>query len=160
MADRPLGIGVAGLGRGFMLMLPSLAADPRVALVAAADPRPEARARFAADFGGRAYDSVEALVRDTGVEAVYVATPHEHHARHALAAAEAGKHVLVEKPMALDLEQCRAMIGAARAVGVRLIVGHSHSFDAPVARTRALRPRRRPKEFPSRPNHTSKFGRS
>jgi phthalate 4,5-cis-dihydrodiol dehydrogenase len=138
MADRPLRIGVAGLGRGFMLMLPTLAADERVALVAAADPRPEARARFAAEFGGRAHDSVEALCRDADVDAVYVATPHEYHARHAIAAAEAGKHVLVEKPMALDLDESRTMIGAARAAGVRLIVGHSHSFDAPVARTRAL----------------------
>jgi phthalate 4,5-cis-dihydrodiol dehydrogenase len=138
MADRPLRIGVAGLGRGFMLMLPTFLADRRVALVAAADPRAEARARFAADFGGRAYDDVEALCRDDQIEAVYVATPHEYHARHAIAAAEAGKHVLVEKPMALDLDECRAMIDAARAARVRLIVGHSHSYDAPVARTRAL----------------------
>jgi phthalate 4,5-cis-dihydrodiol dehydrogenase len=138
MADRPLRIGVAGLGRGFMLMLPTLAADQRVALVAAADPRPEARARFAAELGARAYETVDALCRDADVEAVYVATPHEHHARHAVAAAEAGKHVLVEKPMALDLDECRTMIGVARAAGVKLIVGHSHSFDAPVARTRAL----------------------
>ena len=112
MADRPLRIGVAGLGRGFMLMLPTLAGDRRVALVAAADPREEARARFVADFGGRAYDTVEALSRDDEVEAVYVATPHELHARHAIAAADAGKHVLVEKPMALDLDECRAMIAA------------------------------------------------
>jgi phthalate 4,5-cis-dihydrodiol dehydrogenase len=138
MADRTLGIGIAGLGRGFMLMLPGLAADRRVALVAAADPRPEARARFAADFGGRAYDDVEALCADPAVDAVYVATPHQFHARHAVAAARAGKHVLVEKPMALTLDECQAMIDAARAAGVHLIVGHSHSFDAPVARTRAL----------------------
>jgi phthalate 4,5-cis-dihydrodiol dehydrogenase len=138
MADRALRIGVAGLGRGFMLMLPGLAADRRIALVAAADPRPEARARFAADFGGRAYDDVEALCADGAVDAVYVATPHQFHARHAIAAATAGKHVLVEKPMALSLDQCRAMVEAARAAGVQLIVGHSHSFDAPIARTRAL----------------------
>ena len=71
MADRPLRIGVAGLGRGFMLMLPTLTADERVALVAAADPRPEARARFAAGLGGRAYETVDALCRDADVEAVY-----------------------------------------------------------------------------------------
>ncbi|HET9339545.1 MAG TPA: Gfo/Idh/MocA family oxidoreductase, partial [Casimicrobiaceae bacterium] len=57
-------------------MLPTFRADPRVRLVAAADPRESARRRFASDFGGRAYDSVEALVRDDAVDAVYVATPH------------------------------------------------------------------------------------
>jgi phthalate 4,5-cis-dihydrodiol dehydrogenase len=138
MAERALGIGVAGLGRGFMLMLPTLAADRRVRLVAAADPRAEARARFVADFGGSAYDTVEALCGDHAVEAVYIATPHEMHARHAIAAARAGKHALVEKPMALDLDECRAMISAARDAQVHLVVGPSHSFDAPIARTRAL----------------------
>jgi len=135
---RKLNIGVAGLGRAFALMAPSFAADPRVALVAAADPRPEALARFARDFGGKALASVEALCADPAVEAVYVATPHALHAEHTRLAARRGKHVLVEKPMALTVEDCRAMIEAARAGGVRLVVGHSHSFDAPIALTRSL----------------------
>ena len=58
---RKLRIGVAGLGRGFTVMLPTFARDPRVTLVAAADPRPEARARFVADFAGTAHESVAAL---------------------------------------------------------------------------------------------------
>jgi len=119
-------------------MLPTLAADPRLKLVACADPRPEARARFAADFGARAYDSVEALCRDRGVEAVYVATPHQFHAEHTIVAARHGKHVLVEKPMAVTLDECGAMITAAREAGVHIVVGHSHSFDAPIAETRRL----------------------
>src|ERR1043166_4365494 len=118
-------------------MLPACAA-PRVALVAAADPRAEARRRFAKDFGGRAYDTVEELTADPDIEIVYVATPHQLHARHAVTAARNGKHLLVEKPMALTLDDCAAMIAAARSAGVHLIVGHSHSFDAPIARTRAL----------------------
>jgi phthalate 4,5-cis-dihydrodiol dehydrogenase len=134
--DRRLRIGVAGLGRAFTVMLPTFLADPRVALVAAADPRPEARARFAADFSAKAYETVEDLCADPAVEIVYVATPHQHHARHAICAARHGKHVLVEKPMALSLEDCAAMITAARQV--HLIVGHSHVFDAPVRRTHAL----------------------
>jgi phthalate 4,5-cis-dihydrodiol dehydrogenase len=67
-----------------------------------------------------------------------VATPHQHHARHVILAARHGKHVLVEKPMALTLEDCAAMIAAAQTAGVHLIVGHSHSFDAPILRTREL----------------------
>lgn len=135
---RKLNIGVAGLGRAFALMAPSFAADPRVALVAAADPRPEALARFARDFGGKALASVEELCADPTVEVVYVATPHQHHAAHACLAASHGKHVLVEKPMALTLDECRAMIEAAQKAGVRLLVGHSHSFDAPIALARSL----------------------
>jgi phthalate 4,5-cis-dihydrodiol dehydrogenase len=53
-------------------------------------------------------------------------------------AARAGKHVLVEKPMALSLEDCAAMIDAAKRANVHLVVGHSHSFDTPILRTRAL----------------------
>ena len=135
---RKLRIGVAGLGRGFTVMLPTFARDPRVALVAAADPRPEARARFVADFAGTAHESVEALCADPDVEIVYVATPHQHHAPHAILAAQHRKHVLCEKPMALALDDCAAMIEAARRAGVHLVVGHSHSFDAPILRTRAL----------------------
>jgi phthalate 4,5-cis-dihydrodiol dehydrogenase len=133
-----LKLGVAGLGRAFALMAPTFAADPRVALVAAADPRPEARDRFERDFGGKAFDTVEALCADPAVEVVYVATPHELHAEHACLAAARGKHVLVEKPMALTLEECGAMIAAARDAGVRLVVGPSHGFDAPIRRARAI----------------------
>src|SRR5438034_11554564 len=128
-------IGVAGLGRAFTLMAPTLAGDARVELVAAADPRAEARAQFKADFGGSAYATVEELCVDRAVEVVYVATPHQFHAAHACLAFAAGKHALVEKPMALTLDECRSMIDAARAAGKHLVVGHSHSFDAPIGRT-------------------------
>lgn len=135
---KTLRIGVAGLGRAFTLMLPTLTAHPRVQLVAATDPRADARQRFATDFSARAYDSVEALCADPGVDAIYVATPHEHHAPHAIAAALAGKHVLVEKPMALTLAEARAMVDAAETAGTYLVVGPSHSFDAPIARARVI----------------------
>jgi len=134
----PIHVGVAGLGRAFALMSPTLAADSRVRVVAAADPRPEARKQFQADFGGRGYAAVEELCADPAVQVVYVATPHQFHAAHACLAAAAGKHVLVEKPMALTLDECRAMTAAARKHGVHLVVGHSHSFDAPIGLTRKL----------------------
>ena len=136
--SRVLRWGVAGLGRAFMLMLPTLIRDPRVRLVAAADPRPEARERFVADFGARAHASVDALCRDADVDVVYVATPHGLHAEHALLAVRNGKHVLVEKPMALSVADCTRMIETAHAAGVQLCVGHSHSYDAPIRRAREL----------------------
>jgi phthalate 4,5-cis-dihydrodiol dehydrogenase len=138
MSERKLRIGVAGLGRAFTIMLPTFTADARVRLVAAADPRADARERFAAEFGGKAYAAVEDMCADPDVEIVYVATPHQHHADNARAAAARGKHALVEKPMALTLDDCTGMIEAARAAGVHLIVGHSHSFNAPIRRAREI----------------------
>src|SRR5205809_180535 len=138
MPERRLRIGIAGLGRAFTLMLPTLAADQRLELVAAADPRAEATRRFAAEFGARVYASVDELCADEGVEAIYVATPHQHHAAHVALAAARGKHTLVEKPMAITLEECRRMIDAAERANVCLIVGHSHSFDRPILRTREI----------------------
>ena len=133
-----LGLGVAGLGRAFMLMLPTLAHHPRIALAACADPRAEARARFVQDVGGRAHESVEALCDDPDVQAIYLATPHQHHAAQAIRAAQAGKHVLVEKPMALTLAEAAAMVEAHARAGTHLMLGHSHGQDAPVRHARRL----------------------
>ncbi|WP_019447672.1 Gfo/Idh/MocA family oxidoreductase [Cupriavidus sp. BIS7] len=138
MADTRIRLGVIGLGRAFALMLPTLTNDERLSLVAATDPRLEARAQFVRDFGGTAYDSVEALCADDSLEAVYVATPHQMHAEHVCTALRHGKHVLVEKPMAISMEECQAMVEAAEAAGTYLIVGHSHSFDAPVLQARRI----------------------
>jgi phthalate 4,5-cis-dihydrodiol dehydrogenase len=139
----PLRLGVAGLGRAFMLMLPTLERDPRVQLLAAADPRPEARAAFLRDFSTpdspvRAYATVEELAAAPDVEAVYVATPHQFHVAHVAALAAGGKHMLVEKPMALTSADCDRMIKAAAQAGVHLLVGHSHSFDTPYLETAKL----------------------
>ena len=138
MTVRKLRLGVAGLGRAFTLMLPTLASDPRIALVAATDPRADALERFVADFGGHTHRSIEALCADEAVEAIYLATPHELHAEHAILAACHGKHLIVEKPMAITLDQCSAMMEAADRAGTALVIGPSHSFDAPIRRTRAL----------------------
>lgn len=133
-----IGIGVVGLGRGFTLTLPALRSMAGAQLRAAFDVRPEARASFTSDLGGRTYDSLEGLLEDPEVDALYLASPHELHAMQAIAAARAGKHVLVEKPMALSLEDGRAMVDAARLAGVALLVGPSHGFDAPVQRVADL----------------------
>ncbi|MBY5941791.1 Gfo/Idh/MocA family oxidoreductase [Halomonas sp. DP5N14-9] len=138
MSESPLRLGIAGLGRGFMLLLPTLAAHPGIRLVAAADPREEARQQFVADFSATAHAEVAALCADPQVEVVYIATPHQYHREHVEMAAQHGKHVLVEKPMALSLADCQAMIDSMRRAGCWLMVGHSHSFDVPYLRTRAL----------------------
>jgi phthalate 4,5-cis-dihydrodiol dehydrogenase len=138
VTERCLRLGVAGLGRAFTLMLPTFAADARLRLVAAADPRREATARFAAEFGARIYETSDQLCGDPDVDVVYVATPHQHHAEHVAMAAACGKHVLVEKPMAVTLDECRSMIDAVERAGVQMVIGHSHSFDPPILRAREI----------------------
>ncbi|CAG9262881.1 Gfo/Idh/MocA family protein [Paraburkholderia caribensis] len=135
---RRLRIGVAGLGRAFSLMLPTFLADGRVELVAACDPRAEARQQFTKDFSAPTYADVPELAADPNVEAIYIASPHQFHAAHTEIAAAGGKHVLVEKPMALSLAECDRMIDACHQAGVALIVGHCHSFDTPYLETRRL----------------------
>jgi phthalate 4,5-cis-dihydrodiol dehydrogenase len=109
-----------------------------VELVAAADPRPAALRKVKEEFGARGFPTLEAMLAESDLEAVYIATPHQFHAEQARLAASFKKHLLVEKPMALTMKDCRAMTRAAAKNGVRLVVGHSHSFDAPILRTRDL----------------------
>ncbi len=131
MSDSPIRIGVIGLGRAFSLMVPTFFRDPRVKIVAGFDTRKEPLRQLASDFGAATHREVEALCSDPLVEAVYVASPHQFHAQHVEMAARHGKHVLLEKPMALTLAQCDAMIAACERAKMHLIVGHCHSFDAP-----------------------------
>lgn len=137
MSTRKLRIGVAGLGRAFSIMLPAFA-SPKVEIVAGADPRAEARDRFASEFKARAFATVDEMCADPAVEAIYISTPHQFHKDNVASAARHKKHVLVEKPMALTIEDCRAMNALARASGIVMIVGHSHSFDAPILRAREI----------------------
>ena len=120
MVDRKLRLGIAGLGRGFTVMLPTLAFHPRLDLVAAVDTRPAAGVQFEADFGGKSYTTVEAMCAKADIDAIYVATPHQFHAEHTEIAARAGKHILVEKPMALDHPQAAEMVALARKKGLFL----------------------------------------
>ena len=138
MNGRVLRLGVVGLGRAFTLMLPTFLHDSRVKLVGATDPIAGARKQFEKDFGAPSHESVEALCANPAVEALYIASPHQFHATHVCQAASFGKHVMVEKPMALSLEECSRMIDATQRAGVQLIVGHSHSFNAPIRRTRQI----------------------
>ena len=137
MGARKMRLGVAGIGRAFSFMIPTFRDDPRIEIAGGFDPRAEARARFASDFGAPAFDTMEALCA-SDIDAVYIASPHQFHAPQVEIAAAHGKHALVEKPMALTLEECQRMIASTRKAGVHLIVGHSHSFDAPIMKLRAL----------------------
>jgi phthalate 4,5-cis-dihydrodiol dehydrogenase len=129
----PIRLAVVGLGRGFMLSLPSIIADPHCQLVACSSGRGSSRKLFEDEFKGSAYSRIEDMLRDDSIEAVYVATPHEYHASHAVACAEAGKHILVDKPLSISLEDAQSIVDAAESNGVHLITGPSHSFDQSIS---------------------------
>lgn len=133
-----LRFGVIGLGRASVGMIPALAQHPRTKLVAAADIRPEPLKKFAQEFGAETYARAEELCKSPHVDAVYISSPHQYHAEHAIAAAQQGKHIIVEKPMALTLEECDRMVGAAERHGVKLIVGHTASYNPAVKQMRRL----------------------
>jgi phthalate 4,5-cis-dihydrodiol dehydrogenase len=126
----PIRLGIAGLGLAGALMIRAAAKHPKIALCAGADPLPRPRETFARDFNAATYADFSELCGDPAVEAVYIASPHEFHADQAIMAMAHGKHVLVEKPLALTLEDCDRVIDEADRAGVQLIVGHTHGFDA------------------------------
>jgi phthalate 4,5-cis-dihydrodiol dehydrogenase len=138
MTDRAINLGIVGLGMAGAVMVRAAARHPGIVLVAGADPQPGPRDAFARDFNARTYADARALCEDPAVDAVYIATPHQFHAAHATAAAERGKHVILEKPMALTLADCDRIIAAVERAGVHLIVGHTHAFDPAVRAMRSI----------------------
>lgn len=133
-----LRVGIAGLGMAGGVMADVIRRHPRLELVAAADHHEHLRLRFERDHGRTTEADVETLARRPDLDALYIATPHGAHAAHAELAARHGKHVVVEKPMALTLEDCDRMIRAAEAAGTVLIVGHTHSYDPAIAALREM----------------------
>ena len=136
--NKRLRIGIAGLGVAGSLILRQLRRRSRFSVTAAADVRGVALEAFASEYGGETYTSVEAMCESPQVDVVYVCTPNHLHASNVIAAAEHGKHVIVDKPMALTLDECEAMNRAAERNGVRLLCGHTHSFDAPIQKMREI----------------------
>jgi phthalate 4,5-cis-dihydrodiol dehydrogenase len=136
--SRPIKLGIAGLGLAGAMMIRAARIHPHITLYAGMDPQQQHREKFAADFGAKVYADFAALCEDEDIEVVYIASPHEFHPEQAIAAAAAGKHVIVEKPLALRLQDCDAVIEAAERHRVHLIVGHTHAFDPTIRAIREL----------------------
>ena len=138
VGQAPLGLGIAGLGMAGAVMVRAAAGHSGVSLCAAADPHEAPRLAFARDFNARVYADIAELCADPAVGIVYIATPHQFHAAHAARAAGAGKHIILEKPMALTLADCDAIVAAVEAANVHLVVGHTHAFDPAVREMRRI----------------------
>jgi phthalate 4,5-cis-dihydrodiol dehydrogenase len=134
---RVLGLGILGLGGAAVNMLPAFRRSAFLKIAAVADIDSEIRSRFLKDHAGTAaYDAAEKLCDDPTIDLVYIATPNRLHFGHALAALERGKHVLIEKPMAVTLAEADRMIAAAERHGVLLAVNVKHSFEPRIRRIR------------------------
>ena len=125
---QPLKIGVVGMGLGTALMLPAIVQHPNYSLTGAFSRRPDIRADFEQTLEAKAFDSMEAMCDGHTVDAVYIATPLFLHRKQTLIALERGKHVIVEKPPAMTLEECDELIGAAERSGCTIVCGETHAM--------------------------------
>ncbi len=118
--------------------IPEYAANPHVELVAFCDPVPGRAQAYADQHGGVAFTDYKKMLADIKPDAVSVCTPNALHAPVSIDAANAGAHVLVEKPMATSDADAAAMIEAARNKGVHLMVGHNQRFMPPHVKAKEL----------------------
>ncbi len=132
---RKLGLAIAGLG-GYATgqLAPALKLTQHVELRGVITGSPDKGRQWAKEFGFREdyiyhYDKMSRLADNPDIDIVYVVTPNALHAAHTSAAAWAGKHVICEKPMAVSVAECNAMLAACRANRVKLSVGYRVHFD-------------------------------
>jgi predicted dehydrogenase len=129
--------GIVGLGRWGRSLVTSVAGrSDDIRFVLAHTRTRDTAEDFCRDKGVTLVDSYEQILRDSRVDAVVLATPHSQHGPQVLAAAAAGKHVFVEKPVTLDLASAKKAVGAVRGAGLVLAVGLARRFHPSVAEVR------------------------
>jgi len=132
ISSQPVRVGLIGAGRMGSFHAENLAYRvPGARLSAVADPQPGAAETLAQRLGiTKAYGDLHALLHDPDIDAVAIAAPARTHAEWVIAAAQAGKHVFCEKPMAVTLDEADRAIAAANQAGVVLQVGFNRRFDS------------------------------
>lgn len=132
-------IGIIGCGKIAQVRhIPEYAANPDAELAGYYDFNRERAQQLADGYGGRVYDSYQEMLADPAIDAVSVCVANDAHAEVTVAALEAGKHVLCEKPMAMSLAECEQMVAAAKKSGKYLMVGHNQRLVKAHARARQL----------------------
>lgn len=117
---KPLRYGIVGCGIIAEVHAAEIAKIPEAELIAVCDSKSEQAARFSAQYGAAAYTDLDAFLARSDVEAVCICTPSGLHVEQVIRAAEAGKHILCEKPMAIEIAGVDRMIEACRKSGVKL----------------------------------------
>jgi predicted dehydrogenase len=131
---KPLRVAVVGCGKVAGIHAEALAAVPEAEFVAACDISADRASAFGTKHRVRPFTDLGRMLRDSAPEAIIIGTPHPLHAEAAVRAAEAGVHVLVEKPLAATLADADAMLAAAHKNGVTLGVISQRRFYEPVQR--------------------------
>ena len=133
------GIGIIGCGKIAQVRhIPEYAEHKDAKLLGFYDINKERAAALAQQYGGTAYATVEELLANPDIHAVSVCAANFAHAALTIAALNAGKHVLCEKPMAVTLEECEAMVEAAKKNGKFLMIGHNQRLAKAHAVARKL----------------------
>ena len=132
-------IGVIGCGKIAQTRhLPEYATNPHAKLVGYYDKIRERSVQMAELYGGKVYETYYDMINDPEIDAVSICVENRNHAEITNAALYAGKHVLVEKPMAVTLAECESMVAAAEFNGKHLMVGHNMRFDPVHRRAKEL----------------------
>ena len=132
-------IGIIGCGKIAQVRhIPEYAEHPQAELAGFYDLNAQRAKDLADQYGGKAYESVEALLTDESIQVVSVCTANHSHAQITIDALKAGKHVLCEKPMAVTLEECEAMVAAAKQSGKFLMIGHNQRLAKAHAKAKQL----------------------
>jgi predicted dehydrogenase len=138
-ASEPVRLGIIGTGRMAQSFAAALADGSGLALNTVVSRRQEKAEQFAARFGAAAAcDAIDRMLEDDTVELVYIASPHAVHCEHTLHCLEAGKHVLCEKPFAINADQAGRMIDLARARNLFLMEAMWTRYIPAVVRLREL----------------------
>lgn len=120
------GIGIIGCGKIAQVRhIPEYLENPNAEIRGYFDLNLQRAHELAEKFGGKAFASVEELLADPSIDAVSICVANFAHAEMTIKALEAGKHVLCEKPMAVTLAECEAMVAAAKKAGKHLMIGHN-----------------------------------
>ena len=132
MQKEPVRWGIIGAGDiAHRVMAPAMRESECSQLVAVMRRSMEGAEEFAHEHGARrAYDDVEELLDDPEVDAVYIATPVDRHCPNTLAAAARGKHILCEKPLALNVSEAEVMLEACRTAGITAMTCYYQRFNA------------------------------
>jgi predicted dehydrogenase len=131
-------LGVVGLGWWGGMLAESAGASGLATIVGGYARTPERRDAFADQHDCRAFDDLDAMLSDEEVDGVLVATPHSTHVELVQQIASAGKHVFVEKPLALTADDAKRAIAATDAAGVTLQVGHNRRRQPANRRIKAM----------------------
>ncbi len=135
-SNSEIGFGIIGLGMIASKHAQAIQVTPGAKLVAVLGTDPTRTVDFSGKYGGNAYTNLEAFLAHPNLDVVNICVPSGDHARFGIAAAQAGKHIMVEKPLEITLEAADRLIAVCRKAGVKLAAISQRRFDPDIQRLR------------------------